>query len=77
MFSYGLLGVDFFFVLSGFIIMYAHMDDERNTASVKRYAFKRLARIYPAYLPVGLGLIALYAALPGLSAAGGGDGNTA
>lgn len=51
--------------------MYAHMDDERNTAAVKRYAFKRMARIYPAYLPVGLGLIALYAALPGLSAAGG------
>lgn len=72
MFGYGLLGVDFFFVLSGFIIMYAHMDDGRNTASVQRYAFKRLARIYPAYLPVGLGLIALYAALPGLSAAGGG-----
>lgn len=73
LFTYGLLGVDFFFVLSGFIIMYAHMDDERNTAALKRYAFKRMARIYPAYLPVGLGLIALYAALPGLSAAGGRD----
>jgi hypothetical protein len=70
LFVYGLLGVDFFFVLSGFIIMYAHCDDERTPASVNRYAFKRLTRIYPAYLPVGLGMIALYAALPDLSAAG-------
>lgn len=72
-FGMGLLGVDFFFVLSGFIIMYAHMDDERTPAIVKRYAFKRLTRIYPAYLPVGIGLILLYAAMPDLSAAGGRD----
>lgn len=70
-FGAGLLGVDFFFVLSGFIIMYAHMEDERTPAKVKRYVFKRLTRIYPAYLPVGIGLILLYAAMPGFSAAGG------
>lgn len=69
--GFGLLGVDFFFVLSGFIIMFAHMDDNRTPATVKRYAFKRLTRIFPAYWPVGLGLIALYAAIPGLSAGGG------
>ena len=68
----GFLGVDFFFVLSGFIIMYAHMDDARTSAALKRYAFKRLSRIYPAYLPVGVGMIVLYAAMPGLSAAAGG-----
>ena len=68
---FGLLGVDFFFVLSGFIIMYAHFDDERGTTTVKRYAFKRLTRIFPAYWPVGLGLLVLYASLPGLSAGGG------
>ena len=71
--GFGVLGVDFFFVLSGFIIMYAHMDDDRTQASVKRYAFKRLTRIHPAYLPVGVGLIALYAAMPDFSAAGGGS----
>lgn len=70
LFVYGLLGVDFFFVLSGFIIMYAHFNDERTETTVKRYALKRLTRIYPAYWPVGLGLLALYAALPGLSAGG-------
>lgn len=67
----GYLGVDFFFVLSGFIIMYAHMDDERTPAAVRRYAFKRLVRIFPAYLPVSLALMTLYATLPGLSASGG------
>jgi exopolysaccharide production protein ExoZ len=69
--GFGLLGVDFFFVLSGFIIMYAHFDDEHTAAAVKRYTFKRLARIFPAYWPLGLGMVALYAALPGLSAGGG------
>jgi exopolysaccharide production protein ExoZ len=71
-FGMGLLGVDFFFVLSGFIIMYAHMDDDCALAAWKLYAFKRLSRIYPAYIPVGVGLVVLYAAMPGLSAAGGG-----
>ena len=66
------MGFDFFFVLSGFIIMHVHMEDARTTAALKRYTFKRLSRIYPAYLPVGVGMIVLYAAIPGLSAAGGG-----
>jgi peptidoglycan/LPS O-acetylase OafA/YrhL len=70
----GYLGVDFFFVLSGFIIMHAHMDDVRTRAAWKRYALKRLSRIYPAYLPIGLALIGLYALMPGLSAAGGEGG---
>lgn len=68
--TYGLLGVDVFFVLSGFIIMYAHFDDARTSTILKRYALKRLTRIYPAYWPIGLILIFLYAAMPGLSAAG-------
>ena len=68
----GFLGVDFFFLLSGFIIMYAHMDDDHTPAALRRYAFKRLSRIYPAYLPVGVGLIFLYAAMPGFSATGEG-----
>jgi exopolysaccharide production protein ExoZ len=73
MFGLGYLGVDFFFVLSGFIIMYAHMGDTRNPASVQRYAFKRLVRIFPAYIPISLALIALYTAMPGFSASGGRD----
>jgi peptidoglycan/LPS O-acetylase OafA/YrhL len=69
----GLLGVDFFFVLSGFIIMHSHMDDAKTPTALNRYAFRRLSRIYPAYLPVGLGMIFLYAAMPSLSDSGGRD----
>ena len=64
----GYLGVDFFFVLSGFIIMFAHMGDESTLSSVGRYSFKRLVRVFPAYLPISIALIVLYAWLPGLSA---------
>ena len=68
-FGLGYLGVDFFFVLSGFIIMYAHFADEGTGTAVRRYAFKRVVRIFPAYLPISLAIIALYAALPGFSGA--------
>lgn len=64
----GTFGVDFFFVLSGFIILHAHADDCMGEPAARRYALKRLTRIYLPYLPVSLGLIALYLALPGLSA---------
>lgn len=69
LFGAGYLGVDFFFVLSGFIIMYAHFADAGNGPVVRRYILKRLMRIFPAYLPISLALIALYAALPSFSGA--------
>ncbi|WP_158258233.1 acyltransferase family protein [Rhodopila globiformis] len=65
----GFLGVDFFFVLSGFIIMHAHMDDARTPAAALRYAGRRVRRIYVPYLPVSLGMIALYLLFPGVSRA--------
>jgi peptidoglycan/LPS O-acetylase OafA/YrhL len=62
-------GVDYFFVLSGFIILNAHFDDSRTVGALKSYVFKRLNRIYVPYLPVGLVVIAAYLALPDLSGA--------
>jgi exopolysaccharide production protein ExoZ len=69
----GYLGVDFFFVLSGFIIMYTHMGDNPSRGNVQRYVSKRLVRIFPPYLPLSIGMLVLYAALPGLSGSGGRD----
>lgn len=71
LFNLGQFGVDFFFVLSGFIIMYTHFNDEHTLVAVKKYTFKRLLRIFPAYIPISLLMIASYYSMPTLSAAGG------
>ena len=48
----GYLGVDLFFVLSGFIIayQYAAIGLETDAAAYRDFLWRRLARIYPAYL---------------------------
>ena len=48
-FGFGHSGVEFFFVLSGFIICYAHRDDIGRSSQAARYAVKRLIRVYPIY----------------------------
>lgn len=48
-FNGGNLGVDFFFVLSGFIILHAHWDDVGKPSKLIGYLKKRAFRIYPAY----------------------------
>ena len=45
----GWLGVNFFFVLSGFIISYAHHNDIGKPDRVGKYAWRRFARVYPVY----------------------------
>ena len=46
---HGNLGVDFFFVLSGFIILFAHQRDIGHPKALRRYASNRVRRIYPTY----------------------------
>lgn len=69
-FERGYLGVDFFFVLSGFIIMSSHFDDKKSIASLKIYGFKRFVRIFPPYWLVSVTLMLSYFLLPNMS---GGD----
>ena len=65
--NHGYLGVDFFFVLSGFIIMNSHFDDTKSIHALKVYLIKRFVRIFPPYWPVSLVLIMGYFVLPGMT----------
>lgn len=51
-------GVDFFFVLSGFIIFYIHSPDIGHRRKAGLFAFKRVARLYPVLWFVAGGWIA-------------------
>ncbi|MDY0743272.1 acyltransferase [Paucibacter sp. R3-3] len=51
---WGRAGVEFFFVLSGFIIASAHWDDIGRLDRLGRFAWKRFVRIYPIYWVVFL-----------------------
>ncbi|MEL6830692.1 MAG: acyltransferase [Pseudomonadota bacterium] len=52
------VGVDFFFVLSGYVIMYAHCGDLGQSSLVKRYITNRAIRLFPT-----LWLVVILAAL--------------
>lgn len=66
--AYGYLGVDFFFVLSGFIILNSHIDDEKSSRALRAFGFKRFVRIFPPYWPISIALLISYTLLPGMSA---------
>lgn len=48
-FTFGGSGVDFFFVLSGFIMFYIHQKDIGHQNRLGTFLFKRFTRIYPLY----------------------------
>lgn len=48
-FSAGRLGVEYFFVLSGVVILSAHWDDIGNPRALPSFLWKRFRRIYPIY----------------------------
>lgn len=62
--AYGWLGVNFFFVLSGFIILLAHSRDIGEPAKAGRYLWRRFVRVYPIYWIFTTGYVA--AALMGI-----------
>lgn len=59
-FRFGWAGVDFFFVLSGFIISYINREKIGNFLNLKPYLLKRIIRIYPIYWPLLLLTTVLY-----------------
>lgn len=46
---HGNLGVDFFFVLSGFIILFAHAKDIGHPIRWREYLSRRFVRVFPVY----------------------------
>ncbi|MBS0559144.1 MAG: acyltransferase, partial [Proteobacteria bacterium] len=57
-------GVDFFFVLSGFIIASTHLADTAHPERLGFYIKRRFLRIYPVYWAVLIPLVAIYSAVP-------------
>jgi exopolysaccharide production protein ExoZ len=47
--KYGDRGVDFFFVLSGFIILFAHVGDIDRPQRWGEYIYRRFVRLFPIY----------------------------
>lgn len=58
-FEFGDVGVDFFFVLSGFIITYVHFKDLVARSNVFNFLKKRVIRIYPIYWIIATGYLFL------------------
>jgi exopolysaccharide production protein ExoZ len=57
-------GVDFFFVLSGFVMAYSHWPDIGRPDRVKTYCIKRILRIYPPYWIATAAIVFFYVSDP-------------
>lgn len=71
MFNFGYSGVDFFFVLSGFIIYSSTAMQHQDRSAINLYLKRRLIRIYPIYWVVALLFLPLFLLYGQISAAQG------
>ena len=58
------VGVDFFFVLSGFIVSFVHWDDFGRRDRLAHYASRRFTRVFPPYWVVLSVIVPVYLAVP-------------
>ncbi len=75
-FSWADAGVDFFFVLSGFLITVTHRQDFGRPQALGAYVFKRALRIYPTYWLICLAVCLASLAVPSLRQSLPGDAMT-
>ena len=61
---YGMVGVDLFFVISGFIMVYVMWDRPRGLKAAGEFLWGRAARIYPLYWIISAVLLALWLLRP-------------
>lgn len=61
----GKYGVDFFFILSGFIITYSNYN--KQIGDWTKYLKNRIIRIYVPFIPISIAMILLYQLMPNLS----------
>lgn len=66
--DHGKIGVDVFFLISGFIVFLAARRVIHAGRGVRLFLLKRFLRIFLPYWPIALALGVAYALLPGLSA---------
>lgn len=64
--SFGMVGVDLFFVISGFIMVYVTTNLPEGLRSSASFLFARVLRIYPLYWLVSLVVLAVWAFWPDL-----------
>jgi peptidoglycan/LPS O-acetylase OafA/YrhL len=67
LFEGGWSGVDYFFVLSGFIMVYVHRSAIGKKDQLKSFLVKRAVRIYPIYWIITLTVLCLFLVIPGFA----------
>ena len=63
-FNFGMVGVDLFFLISGFIMVYISANNISGPKAVGRFLFARTTRIYPLYWVMTTVIFALYLIRP-------------